>query len=148
MTHREHGKPHDRRATSGPSNEQLAELIAQACQAREKAYAPYSRFLVGAALETKSGMCFTGCNIENASFGATICAERVAAGAAIAAGHRAWKRLVVATRGGLTPCGICRQFLVEFEPALEIILYDVESRRTTPFPLDGALPGAFRLKAT
>ena len=100
--------------------ENIAEIIASALQAREKSYAPYSKFQVGACLETKSGRLYTGCNIENASYGATNCAERTAFFKAVSEGERGFKRIVIV--GGGTgkkleicpPCGICLQVMLEF----------------------------------
>jgi len=99
------------------------ELLHQrAWAAREKAYAPYSKFLVGAALLTQSGEIFSGCNIENISLGLTLCAERTAAAAAVQAGQRNFVAIAVAadTRLPVVPCGACRQFLAEFNTELEI----------------------------
>lgn len=92
------------------------ELLALARKARENAYVPYSNFPVGAAVEMDDGRIFTGCNIENASFGATVCAERVAILTAIAAGARQIKRLAVVCTNTMPcmPCGICRQVIAEF----------------------------------
>jgi cytidine deaminase len=100
------------------------ELIRAAFDAQNRAYCPYSDFPVGAALRTASGTIYQGVNVENASYGLTICAERVAASAAVAAGERELMAIAVASRGGVTPCGACRQFLAEFNPDLPIILID------------------------
>ena len=103
-------------------------LIEAARQVRERAYAPYSRFAVGAALRTKSGRVFTGCNVENLSFGLTICAERVAVGAAVAAGEREFEALAVVadSKEPVTPCGACRQFLAEFSITLPVCSANLE----------------------
>lgn len=99
-------------------NDQVAdrrdELIAAACEVRARAYAPYSRFAVGAALLTDDGRVFTGVNIENASYGLTVCAERNAVGAMATAGGRRIVAVAVCTENGVTPCGACRQVLSEF----------------------------------
>ena len=91
-------------------------LFEAAKLAREAAYCPYSNFAVGAALRTATGEIFTGCNVENLSFGLTNCAERVAIGGAVAAGHREFDRIVVVadTREPISPCGACRQVIAEF----------------------------------
>ncbi len=104
------------------------ELIAAALEAREQAHAPYSHFQVGAAVETESGEIFTGCNVENASYGLTICAERVAICTAVAAGHRKFVACAVATPGGATPCGACRQFIAEFADRLPVLIIDADTR--------------------
>lgn len=90
------------------------ELIDKAKGARENAYAPYSGLKVGAAALTSSGEIFTGCNVENASYGAAICAERAAACAAVCAGQNKIEAVAVASDKLIFPCGICRQFLSEF----------------------------------
>ena len=102
------------------------QLIDSALATRLQAYAPYSNFLVGAAVLTEDGSVFTGANVENASYGLTICAERVAAAAAVAAGHRKLKAVAVATAGGASPCGACRQFLAEFGGAMDVFLVDAD----------------------
>jgi cytidine deaminase len=120
------------------------ELVRAALDAQQRAFCPYSNFPVGAALRTASGRIFEGVNVENASFGLTICAERVAASTAVAAGERQFTAIAVASRGGVTPCGACRQFLAEFNPAMPIIMIDSSQpnvvRQTT---LDVLLPGRF-----
>ena len=110
----------------------------------ERAYVPYSHFPVGAALECKDGPVFTGCNVENASYPAGICAERNAIAHAVAEGRRQFRRIVIAGKGVdfCVPCGICRQVMREFSPELEIICLngDGEERR---FTLPELLPHSF-----
>jgi cytidine deaminase len=98
-------------------------LRAAALGAMHRAYAPYSRFRVGAAIRVSDGAVFTGCNVENAAYGGSICAERGAAMAAVLAGHRRFTVIVVATESDepTPPCGQCRQFLVEFAPELAVL---------------------------
>lgn len=100
------------------------ELIRAALDAQQRAYCPYSNFPVGAAIRTASGKIFQGCNVENVSYGLTICAERVAACSAVAAGEREFTDIAVVSNGGASPCGACRQFLAEFNPNLRIIMVD------------------------
>ena len=108
-------------------------LIEAALNAREQAHAPFSKFRVGAALEDVSGRIYTGCNIENATYGLTICAERVAVFKAISEGARQFRRIAIAAdTGTLTPpCGACRQILWEFCGHLEIVLVNPRGARET-----------------
>lgn len=99
-------------------------LIQAAVAARRNAYAPYSKFTVGAAVETSDGKVFSGCNVENASSGLTVCAERTALGAAIAAGHREFRQIVVTSNGGVMPCGACRQVIWELCGDIPVLLVD------------------------
>lgn len=120
------------------------ELVAAALEAQQRAYCPYSSFPVGAAIRTASGRIHQGCNVENASFGLTNCAERVAAGAAVAAGDREFTAMAVVSRGGVSPCGACRQFLAEFNADLRIVMVDSEAPDTIhETTLDRLLPGRF-----
>jgi cytidine deaminase len=120
------------------------ELIRAALDAQKRAFCPYSNFPVGAALRTASGRIYQGVNIENASFGLTICAERVAAAAAVAAGERDFAEIAVVTRGGVTPCGACRQFLAEFNPSLPIVMIDsLQPQVVREASLADLLPGRF-----
>jgi cytidine deaminase len=121
----------------------LNTLAAQATAAAARAYAPYSQFRVGAALRTEGGETYLGCNIENASFGVTICAERVAAATAVAAGARDWKMMAIATVGGAAPCGLCRQFLIEFAPQLTLLLVDRDAGERRLCHLSDLLPDYF-----
>lgn len=116
---------------------------AQAAAARTFAYAPYSRFAVGAALVAADGRVFTGCNVENLSFGLTMCAERVALGRAIAEGVREFQAIAIVadTREPVSPCGACRQVLAEFAPSLRILLATVSGVRAE-FSLAELLPRA------
>lgn len=100
------------------------QLIQKAKQAMQQAYAPYSHFRVGAAVMTKQGKVFTGCNVENASYGASCCAERTAIFKAVSEGERELAKIAVVSESGkLTPpCGICRQVLLEFMPKGSVIL--------------------------
>ena len=120
------------------------ELIQAALEAQQRAFCPYSNFPVGAAIRTGSGKIYQGVNVENASFGLTLCAERVAAAGAVAAGDREFVAIAVVSQGGVTPCGACRQFLAEFNPALPIVMVDpqrpTEIEQTT---LDVLLPSRF-----
>jgi len=122
-------------------------LINAALSTREKAYAPYSNFHVGAAVLTTDGTVFTGANVENASYGLAICAERIAAATAVSAGHRNITAVAVATTGGASPCGACRQFLAEFGPAMDVLIIDTkDADEAEVASLEKLLPAQFQLK--
>jgi cytidine deaminase len=108
-------------------------LVKAALEVRNRAHVPYSKFAVGAALLTRSGKIFTGCNVENLSFRLTICAEESAVGSAIAAGERDFIAIAVVadSREPAIPCGACRQVLAEFSPDMEVISSTVGGQRET-----------------
>jgi cytidine deaminase len=121
------------------------ELIAKATQAREKAIAPYSAFKVGAALQTRDGRMFTGCNIENASYGLSICAERVALWKALSEGAREFRELAIVTDADklTSPCGACRQLLWEYCGDITVHMHSLKGLENEqrladlfPFPFD------------
>ena len=122
----------------------LDELKAAAVAMLDQAYCPYSHFAVGAALECADGTVFTGCNIENAAFSPTICAERTAVAKAVSEGHTDFVRIVVAGRceDFCVPCGVCRQVLREFAPDLEIICLNGKGEEQI-FTLPQLLPHSF-----
>jgi cytidine deaminase len=136
-----------------PGSDHLAQtpedrLVVAARQAREHAVAPFSRFRVGAAIETADGVIVTGCNIENATYGLTVCAERIAVFKALSEGHRRFRRLAVVadTEAQTPPCGACRQILWEFAGDIEVILANLTSvtgvwqlAALLPLPFDARL---------
>ena len=125
---------------------QQRRLRAAAKAAQRCAYAPYSKFGVGAALLTTDGRIFTGTNVENASYGLTICAERVAVGNAVSAGCRQFRAIaIVAPSADLSPCGACRQVLAEFGDCLVICADARHRRRVRVWRLAELLPDAFAL---
>ena len=124
-----------------------SELYDLALKARENAYSPYSGVKVGAALLCADGRIFTGVNVENASYGATICAERSAACAAVTAGERQFAAIAVSgTMERETPCGICRQFMSEFAPDLRVIVTWGDGKHVEEGRLSELLPHQFELK--
>ncbi len=118
-------------------------LVSAARAAQQQAYAPYSRFHVGAALESEDGRVFVGCNVENAAYGLTICAERAAVCAAVSAGARRFRRAVVVSDSDppAAPCGACRQVLAEFGPDLRID--GVGAAASASWTIGELLPAAF-----
>jgi len=118
-------------------------LLDLANEARRRAYAPYSNYPVGAALRTKSGRVFTGCNIENAAYPTGICAERVAIFKAVSEGEMAFEVLAVVTPNGGSPCGGCRQVMAEFGLNTLVLIGDGEGHLVRETTVADLLPGAF-----
>ena len=125
------------------SGEQKLQLVQLAANARQNAYAPYSQFKVGAALITEDGTIYQGCNIENASYGMTVCAERVAVFKAVSEGITDIAAIAVVVPGGGTPCGGCRQVLNEFNPNMLVLLGDEQGNLYAEMVLSDLLPDAF-----
>lgn len=128
-----------------PKPNPMQELIDIALEARQHAYAPYSDFQVGAAVLTPSGQIFQGCNVENASFGLAICAERSAVCSMVAAQEREIQAIAVASLGGVTPCGACRQVLCEFAKDCPVWCVDATNLHVRTWSLGELLPGVFHL---
>lgn len=127
----------------------LDQLVQEATAVRNHAYAPYSGYMVGAAIATKSGAVYVGCNVENSTFGATICAERGAIMQMVAAGETEPIACAVVTKDGGSPCGICRQVLAEFARDMPVVLVGLaaaEGESGTVAHLSDLLPLAFRLQ--
>lgn len=134
--------------TSTAAKASVDKLVAAARAARDRAVADFSGFKVGAAIETADGQVITGCNIENASYGLTVCAERVAIFKAVSDGHRAFTRIVVVadTASPTPPCGACRQIMWEFCGDIEVVMANLTAVTATlqmkdllPWPFDRRL---------
>lgn len=127
-------------------HKQEEELVQAALAVQDQAYAPYSQFAVGAALRTAKGTLVVGCNVENASYGLTMCAEQAAVAAMIAGGEREFGTIVIASRGAVTPCGACRQVLAEFGMNSAVVLVDSDTHEVQHrWLVKELLPGAFKL---
>ena len=118
-------------------------LIDMAANVMENSYSPYSRFKVGAAVECADGTVFTGCTIENAAFGVTMCAESAAVASAVSAGKNKFKRIAIASEGSTyyVPCGTCRQILCEFSPEMEVLCSRADGRYVS-YSLTALMPMA------
>ncbi|GAB4423594.1 MAG: cytidine deaminase [Anaerolineae bacterium] len=128
--------------SSTVSDTQWTALLAQAIEARQQSYSPYSHYAVGAALLTRGGKIYLGCNIENAGYTASVCAERVAIFKAIFDGERDFVAIAVATANGGAPCGVCRQVMREFAPDLTVVLGDTSGQYQV-LTLPDLLPHSF-----
>jgi cytidine deaminase len=124
-------------------SEELQKLIEAAQEARSWAYAPYSNYTVGAALLAESGRIYTGINIENAAYPATMCAERVAVFKAVSEGEKSFSAIVVATDNAGAPCGTCRQVLAEFGLDTAVFIVDKDGTVKQETDVAGLLPNAF-----
>lgn len=124
----------------------LSRIMEAAREVAKNAHAPYSQFNVGAALLTRSDEIITGCNVENSSFGLTICAERSAVFQAVANGKLDWRAIAIVSPTGVSPCGACRQVLAEFAPQLEVWFGSLDPSKpvTGPVSLETLLPGAMK----
>lgn len=125
------------------TNDHRAELIKRAMDAWHWAYAPYSNYLVGAAVLTGSDKIFTGVNIENAVYPLGICAERVAIFKAVSEGEKSFKAIAVVTRNGGTPCGSCRQVMAEFGLDTIVLITDLSGKTVKEYTVAELLPDAF-----
>lgn len=130
-------------AAAVPTADQQAELVQRAVAAMDWAYAPYSKFPVGAALLAASGRIYDGVNVENAAYPAGVCAERTAVFKAVSEGEREFVAVAVATRGAGAPCGVCRQVLAEFGYNMTVILADTDGSVRLMTTLAALLPEAF-----
>lgn len=125
------------------TDEQIQTLIQTAITASQNAYVPYSNYHVGAALLAKDGTIYTGCNVENAAYPCTICAERTALVKAVSEGRREFDGIVVVTRGGGSPCGMCRQMLHEFGADMRCIIADTKGAIHMDVLMSDLLPDCF-----
>ena len=128
------------------SDEESRLLIDLASEARRRAYAPYSNYQVGAALRTHSGRIFTGCNVENAAYPTSMCAERIAIFKAVSEGEMEFDVIAVVTSNGGTPCGGCRQVMAEFGLDTQVLIANDKGRMVQETTVAGLLPGAFTPK--
>ncbi len=125
------------------TDEDIATLVNTAIEASHNAYAPYSNYRVGAALRARDGTIYGGCNVENASFSATVCAERTALVKAVSEGRQAFDMIVVTTPNGGFPCGTCRQVLYEFSPEMRVVIANDEGHVLYDMRLADLLPHGF-----
>jgi cytidine deaminase len=125
------------------TSEEAKHLVDLAIEARQRAYAPYSNYQVGAALRAKSGRIFTGVNVESAAYPTTMCAERVAIYTAVAQGEREFDAIAVVTSNGGSPCGGCRQVMAEFGLETVVLIADADGRLLEQTTVNALLPGAF-----
>lgn len=128
-----------------PEESTLLRLIEAARIAQQRAHAPYSGYHVGAALLGEDGRIYAGCNMENASYGLTICAERIAMGSAVSAGVRRPVAIAVITKDGGSPCGACRQVLAEFNTAMTVAIASLDSDKVRVTTVAALLPDHFEL---
>jgi cytidine deaminase len=120
----------------------LDRLVGAAIAARKTSYSPYSGYKVGAALLAKSGQIYQGCNVENAAYSPSVCAERTAIFKAVTDGERKFEAIAIATENAGTPCGICRQVMREFAPEMTVIITDLDGNATV-YSLPDLLPHSF-----
>ena len=125
------------------TDEQREELVQAAIHARQWAYAPYSKYSVGAALLTSSGRTYDGANVENAAYPSSMCAERVAIFKAVSQGERQFEAIAVVTRDGGSPCGACRQVISEFGLETVLLIANEQGEILQEITVDKLLPGAF-----
>lgn len=124
----------------------ISKLVREAADVRKNAYAPYSEFKVGAAIITRSGKIYTGANMENSSYGLTVCAERHALAAAVSAGERDFDAIAISSEGAVTPCGACRQVISDMCGNIPIYLADEKGELKTTTDTQTLIPNAFGSK--